>query len=146
LRLLYQHYAQEVDEALHAAGFIDIRPPHANVFPFVPPEGIQVSEIAKLARVRKQTTAQAVAQLEQAGYVERRPDPHDRRAQLVYLTPKGEAVRPVTMAAGRRVEERWAKLIGPEELEALRDSMQLLLSRLREEPLAEDEQPRKKGC
>lgn len=139
MRLLHQHYAQEIDEALAAAGYTDIRPPFANVFPFVPSEGIQVSEIAKLTRVRKQTTAQAVAQLEQAGYVERRPDPHDRRAQLVFLTAKGEAVRPVTAAAGRRVEERWAELIGAEELEGLRQTMTQLLNELRDEPVVDEE-------
>jgi DNA-binding MarR family transcriptional regulator len=123
-----------VDAALRAAGFGDIRPPHANVFPFVPPEGIQVSELAQLARVRKQTMAQAVEQLERAGYVERRPDPRDRRARLVFLTPRGEAVRPVTVAAGHRVEQRWAELTSPEEIEALRASLQRLLTSLRRQP------------
>jgi DNA-binding MarR family transcriptional regulator len=137
LRLVHQYYAQDVDAALRAAGFGDIRPPHANVFPFVPPEGIQVSELAQLARVRKQTMAQTVEQLERAGYVERRPDPHDRRARLVFLTPRGQAVRPVTVAAGRRVEERWAQLTSPEEIEALRSSLQRLLAKLRNEPESE---------
>ncbi len=133
LRLLHQHHAQAVDDALRAAGFTEIRPPHANVFPYVPPEGIQVSEIARLARVRKQTTAQAVEQLERAGYVERRPDPADGRAQLVFLTDKGASVRPIAMAAGRRVEEEWAALIGQDDLETLRELLQRLLARLREE-------------
>jgi DNA-binding MarR family transcriptional regulator len=93
LRLLNQHWAEEVDGALRAAGFDDIRPPHANVFPFVPPEGIQVSELAKRARVRKQTMAQAVDELERAGYIERRPDPKDRRGQLVLLTKRGSRSR-----------------------------------------------------
>ncbi len=118
---------------MRAAGFTDIRPPHANIFTFVPPEGIQVSELAKLARVRKQTTAQAVAQLERAGYVERRPDPNDRRGQLVFLTAKGKSVGPVAVAAGRRVEEHWAELIGAEELETLRASLHHLLGKLRDE-------------
>ncbi len=33
LRLVYQHYAQSVDAALREAGFDDIRPGAANVFP-----------------------------------------------------------------------------------------------------------------
>lgn len=131
LRLLHQDWANDVDAALRAAGFGDIRPPHASVFPFVPAEGIQVSELAQLARVRKQTMAQAVAQLERLGYVERRPDPRDRRAQLVFLTARGEAVRPVGVAAGHRVEARWAELTSQEEIEALRESLQRLLARLR---------------
>jgi DNA-binding MarR family transcriptional regulator len=133
LRLLYQHYAQDIDTSLSEAGFGDIRPAHANVFPFVPPEGITVSELATLARVRKQTMAQAVEQLEQMGYVERRPNPSDRRSQLVLLTRRGAAVKPVTHATASRVEEHWAELTSPEELEALRASLLRLLTKLRAE-------------
>jgi DNA-binding MarR family transcriptional regulator len=139
LRLLHQHHAREVDAALRAAGFSDIRPPHASVFPYVPAEGIQVSEIATLARVRKQTAAEAVAQLERAGYVERRPDPDDGRARLVFLTPKGESVRPIAQAAGRRVEDHWAELIGTERLEGLRATMRDLLLAIRQEPIEDSE-------
>jgi DNA-binding MarR family transcriptional regulator len=131
LRLLYQHYAQDIDAALSQAGFGDIRPPHANVFPFVPPEGISVSELADLARVRKQTMAQAVEQLEGMGYVERRPNPHDRRSRLVFLTERGASVKPVTHATAARVEEDWAGLTSPEELEALRATLLHLLAKLR---------------
>jgi DNA-binding MarR family transcriptional regulator len=131
LRLLYQHYAQDIDAALREAGFGDIRPPHANVFPFVGPEGITIAELAELARVRKQTMAEAVEQLERMGYVERRPNPDDRRSRLVFLTERGEAVRPVTHATAARVEERWAELTSPEELEALRASLLHLLTELR---------------
>jgi DNA-binding MarR family transcriptional regulator len=131
LRLLYQHYAQDIDAALSEAGFGDIRPPHANVFPFVPPEGISVSELADLARVRKQTMAQAVEQLEGMGYVERRPNPHDRRSRLVFLTERGASVKPVTHATAARVEQDWAGLTSPEELETLRATLLHLLAKLR---------------
>jgi DNA-binding MarR family transcriptional regulator len=133
LRLVYQHYAQDIDAALRAAGFDDIRPSAANVFPFVPPEGITVSELAELAQVRKQTMAQAVDQLERTGYVERRPNPRDRRSRLVFLTARGASVPPVTHAAAARVEERWSALTSPEELEALRASLLRLLTGLRDE-------------
>jgi DNA-binding MarR family transcriptional regulator len=131
LRLVYQQYAQSIEAALHEAGFGDIRPAHANVFPFVPPEGITVSGLAELASVRKQTMAEAVEQLERMGYVERRPNPRDRRSRLVFLTPRGASVKPVTHATAARVEERWAELTSPEELEALRASLLRLLSELR---------------
>jgi DNA-binding MarR family transcriptional regulator len=132
LRLLYQHHSQDVQAALADAGFGDIRPTHANVFPFVPPEGIPVSELADLAWVRKQTMAQAVDQLERAGYVERRPNPRDRRSRLVFLTDRGESVKPVTHATAARVEKSWAEVTSPEELEALRASLLHLIAALRE--------------
>lgn len=141
LRLVHQHYANDIDAELRSAGFGDIRPPHANVFPFVPPEGIQVSQLADRARVRKQSMAQAVEQLERAGYVERRPDPTDRRARLVFLTRRGMSVGPVAVAAGRRVEQRWAELTSEEEVEALRGVLQRLLTVLRADPTADDAEP-----
>ena len=134
LRLLYQHHAQDIEVALREAGFDDLRPAHANVFPFVPPEGITVSELADLARVRKQTMAQAVDQLERMGYVERRPNPRDRRSRLVFLTERGAAVKPVTHATAARVEERWAELTSPEDVEALRASLLRLLNQLGSQP------------
>jgi DNA-binding MarR family transcriptional regulator len=131
LRLVYQQYSQDIEAALTAAGFGDIRPAHANVFPFVPPEGITVSELAELARVRKQTMAQAVGQLERMGYVERRANAADRRSRLVFLTARGRSVPPVTHATAAQVEERWAELIGPAELETLRSALLDLLRGLR---------------
>jgi DNA-binding MarR family transcriptional regulator len=133
LRLVYQHYAQDIEAALHQAGFDDLRPAAANVFPFVPADGIAVSRLAELARVRKQSMAQAVDQLERTGYVERRPNPRDHRSRLVFLTPRGAGVPPVTHAAAERVAERWAELIGPAEFEALRAALLRLLTALRDQ-------------
>jgi DNA-binding MarR family transcriptional regulator len=131
LRLLYQQYSQDIEASLREAGFGDVRPPHSNVFPFVPPDGITVSELAELARVRKQSMAEAVDQLERLGYVERHPNQRDRRSRLVFLTERGESVKPVTHATAQRVEQRWAELTSPDELEALRSSLLRLLTELR---------------
>ena len=130
LRLAHQQWTQGVEAALEAAGFGDIRPPHANVFTFVPSEGIQVSELTKLARVRKQTMAQAVEELEALGYVERRPDPRDRRARLVFLTERGKQIRPVAVAAGKQVDARWVELTSPQTIADLRTALTELLRRL----------------
>jgi DNA-binding MarR family transcriptional regulator len=130
LRLAYQHYAQDIDTALREAGFGDIRPGAANVFPFVPPDGITVSRLAELARVRKQSMAQAVDQLERTGYVQRRENPDDQRSRLVFLTERGASVPPVTHAAAERVEKRWATACGPAEFEAMRGTLLRLLTDL----------------
>jgi DNA-binding MarR family transcriptional regulator len=133
LRLVYQLYAQDIDVALREAGFDDLRPAAANVFPFVPPDGITVSRLADLARMRKQSMAQAVEQLEHTGYVERRPNPRDHRSRLVFLTQRGAGVPPVTHAAAARVEERWARLTSPAEFETLRAALLHLLTALKDE-------------
>lgn len=127
LRLAHQQFSSAVDGALAEQGFGDIRPHHANVFTFVPPEGIQVSDLTLKAGVRKQTMAQAVEELEALGYVERRSHPTDKRARLVLLTERGKRIRPLAMATGQGVEEDWGKRLGQQRLEALRSILQELL-------------------
>ncbi|HEY3880249.1 MAG TPA: MarR family transcriptional regulator [Trebonia sp.] len=133
LRLALQHYSADIEAALGEAGFGDVRPGAANVFPFVTPDGITVARLAELAHVRKQSMAQAVDQLERSGYVERRPNPRDHRSQLVFLTPRGASVPVVTHAAAGRVEQGWAELLGPAELAALRGGLLRLLTGLSDE-------------
>jgi DNA-binding MarR family transcriptional regulator len=132
LRLVHQHWALDIDAALTESGLHDIRATHSSVFPFVPPQGIQVSELARLAHVRKQTMAQAVDELEQMGYVERRPDPNDGRARLIFLTRRGKKVPTVAVAAGRDVEARWAALTSPATIDTLRRSLLELLGVLQQ--------------
>lgn len=128
LRLLHQQFAGAVDEALGEAGFGDVRAAHASVFTFVPPEGMPVSELTLLARVRKQSMAQTVDELEKLGYVERRPSPSDKRSRLVFLTARGRQIRPLAMAAGSRIEGQWAGLIGAGELGAVKRALGDLLA------------------
>lgn len=122
----------EVDATLRAAGFDDIRAPHANVFPFVPSHGIQASRLARLARVRKQTMTQTLDEMERVGYVQRRPDPDDGRGRLVFLTPRGKAVQAIGAEAASQVEQRWAALTSREEIDALRGSLERVLDGLRQ--------------
>ena len=45
-----------------------------------------MSELARRAQITKQSMSELVAHLERHGYVERVPDPDDRRAKLVRAT------------------------------------------------------------
>jgi DNA-binding MarR family transcriptional regulator len=132
-RQLHEQAAREIDAALREAGFTDIYPGQSKVFPFVPAEGVPVSELARLVGVRKQTMAQAVTELERSGYLERRPNPRDARSRLVFLTDRGRAAHPIAAKAGRAVEEHWAELVGAPELDRARDVLRRLFELLRSE-------------
>lgn len=127
LRLGAQQWGADMDSALQVYGVEGLTSAHANVIPFVPSEGIQVSELARLAKVRKQSMAQSVELLVESGYVTRRPDPGDRRASLIFLTDKGRALGPASLSAGRRVEEDWAAVVGRDDVEHLRRTLMRLL-------------------
>jgi DNA-binding MarR family transcriptional regulator len=128
LRLAHHQWTLAVDTKLAEEGFNDIRPHHANIFTFVPPEGMQVSRLTELAHVRKQSMTQTVEELEKLGYVERRPDPGDKRGKLVFLTERGRKVSPIARAAGKLVDQQWADLTSTEEIEVLRRSLRSVLA------------------
>ncbi|HUW51760.1 MAG TPA: MarR family transcriptional regulator [Sulfuricella sp.] len=50
-------------------------------------EGVRQVELAELLEVQPITLARLIDQLAEVGLVERRPDPGDRRAYQVFLTP-----------------------------------------------------------
>ncbi|MFF2091429.1 MarR family winged helix-turn-helix transcriptional regulator [Paenibacillus sp. NPDC058174] len=56
--------------------------------------GVTQDQLTQLLKYDKATTARSVKQLEQSGYIERRPDPNDRRSHLLYPTPKAEQFHP----------------------------------------------------
>jgi DNA-binding MarR family transcriptional regulator len=62
-----------------------------------------VSDLAAGERIRPQSMAQTVGDLEADGLVERKPDPGDRRRALVILTAAGKS----RIEADRRAREGW---------------------------------------
>jgi DNA-binding MarR family transcriptional regulator len=73
-----------------------------------------VSDLALAERVRPQSMAQTVADLEADGLVKRRPDPGDRRRAVVSLTPAGRE----TLQIDRRQREGWLAEAMASELSA----------------------------
>jgi DNA-binding MarR family transcriptional regulator len=85
------------------------------------------SALASAERVRPQSIAQTLGELEGEGLVSRRPDPGDRRQVLVELTSKGRA----RLNEDRRRREGWlaealARELSPEEQRLLLDALPLL--------------------
>ena len=90
-------------------------------------EGAQsVSDLAASERVRPQSMAQTVADLEADGFVERSPDPGDRRRALVSLTATGRD----RLEADRRHREGWLATaiegLSPQERATLDEATELL--------------------
>ena len=107
-------------------GHPDVRAPHGNVLEFLDPGGTRVSVLAHRAQVTKQSMAELVAHLERHGYVERVPDPGDRRAKLVRATDLGREVYAVAREALADIERDWTSRLGPVKMRALRALLQEL--------------------
>jgi DNA-binding MarR family transcriptional regulator len=88
-----------------------------------------VSDLAQALRVRPQSMAQTIGDLEAEGMVARNPDPNDRRRALVSLTPAGRA----RIEEDRAVREGWLVKALEELPEADRETIERaveILSRL----------------
>ena len=55
-------------------------------------EGLTHSELAELLHVQPATITKMLERMERAGFVERRPDPDDRRVSRVFLTDAARAI------------------------------------------------------
>jgi len=53
-------------------------------------EGLKQAELAEMLDLQPITLTRLLDRLAECGLVERRPDPNDRRAKLLYLTPKAK--------------------------------------------------------
>jgi DNA-binding MarR family transcriptional regulator len=86
-----------------------------------------VSELAAAEKMRPQSMAPIVRDLEEAGLVQRRPDPDDGRRALVELTPAGVE----TLGETRARREDWLtgtldQVLDADERERLRAALELL--------------------
>ena len=65
-------------------------------------EELTQGRLAELSGLDKTTMVATIDELEREGLAERRPAPHDRRARVIAVTPKGEEV----VARGREIVGR----------------------------------------
>ena len=88
-----------------------------------------VSDLAVAERVRPQSMAQTVADLEADGFVTRRPDPDDRRRALVTITEEGL----VRLQADRAARDGWlSRAIADKLSSADRDTLESAVELLRQ--------------
>ena len=66
-------------------------------------DGMLQTELAEIMEVGKVTVGGLIDHLEAAGYVQRRPDPNDRRAKRVVITQKGHGILAQMSDVGNRL-------------------------------------------
>jgi DNA-binding MarR family transcriptional regulator len=103
---------RRVTAALQAQGFADYRSTYHEVFMLTRAEGSRITELAVLAQVTRQAMSELVAELERRGYVERTPDPTDRRAVLVRRTARGWQVNVIARQVVEEAQREWVARVG----------------------------------
>jgi DNA-binding MarR family transcriptional regulator len=105
---------------LEQTPYTDVRPTHGCVFRFVHGDGMRLTELATKAGLTKQSVGEIVDDLTGLGYIERFPDPTDKRAKLIRLTEKGLDAQRIGFASFDKLESDWAEIFSADRIAALR--------------------------
>jgi DNA-binding MarR family transcriptional regulator len=121
-----QRWNELLHERLTATGFGEVRPSYGSILvPLFEEDGLRLSELARRARLSKQTMTTMVRLLERDGLVVRRPDPTDGRASLVSLTPRGRLLEPVAASILAELDGLARQRLGATD--ALKDALRALM-------------------
>ena len=105
LTLACAEFVRELRSTLAGQGFDDQGRSDGYVLRSVGATPMTVSDLAERLEISKQGAGQIVDDMERRGYVERRPDPGDGRARLLYLSDRGQAA----LAAARRFHHQYER-------------------------------------
>jgi DNA-binding MarR family transcriptional regulator len=127
-RLLFS-LQDELFERLAESGYGDLHPRHGAVLAYLDEEGVRATELARLSGRHKQIVGRIVDELEELGYVERRPDPQDRRAKLIFPTERGLAQVRRGDEIIAEIEARHAGEVGARTYAQFRDVLRGVVAR-----------------
>jgi DNA-binding MarR family transcriptional regulator len=113
-----------LQERFRAAGWGEVRPSYGSILvPLFEEDGLRIGELARRARLSKQTMTTMVRLLERDELVYRERDPDDGRAVRIVLTAKARRFEPV---AERTLEELAAlarQRLGERRLQTLKHGL-----------------------
>jgi DNA-binding MarR family transcriptional regulator len=123
-----QHWNELLAERFAAWGYGEVSPSYGSVLlPLYEEDGLRMGELAMRARLSKQTMTQMIARLERDRLVERRADPGDGRATLIYLTARARQFEPVAAAVLAELDRLVKRRLGAEQVGVLKDAMRELM-------------------
>ena len=122
-----QRWNELLYDCFVAAGYADVRPSYGSILvPLLEEDGLRMGELAARARLSKQTMTTMVRLLERDGLVERRADPTDRRASLVFLTERARGFRPIAEATLEELDALVVRTLRARGRDELREALRLL--------------------
>jgi DNA-binding MarR family transcriptional regulator len=119
----YQASARKLTRFLREKGHTAIKPKHGAVFANIDREGTRATVLAERGGMGKAAMGELIDELERLGYVERHPDPADRRAKLVAPTRKALEVTRLVHAFNERLEAGYRDALGDDAYETFRKSL-----------------------
>jgi DNA-binding MarR family transcriptional regulator len=127
LRVVWQWIWAENFEAVVRAGYDDVNPAHVSLFRYPGLDGYRMTDIAQRMQITKQSVHELIGHLETLQYLVREPDPSNRRARLVRLTPKGRGLQHTIRAQAEEAERQVAAIVGQRRFDHLQEALAVLV-------------------
>jgi len=127
---LLSEFRRELSEPMAEGGYSDIRRPHLQIFGNIGWAGARLTELAARAELSLSATSELVNELIALGYLQREPDPTDRRAKLIVPTDRGHQALSDAGTRVAEIEEHWSDLIGPERFDEACYALDALVRKL----------------
>ena len=130
--LLAKNFSRALQERGHKLGFAP------GQFPVLlelwSEEGLTQRQLIDRLDIEQATMANTLARMERDGLILRKRHPKDKRAQLVYLTARGRALRETALAAASETEDALFQGFRRFERELLLEYMRMALTNLGRDP------------
>jgi DNA-binding MarR family transcriptional regulator len=105
-------------------GYGEVRPAYGSLLlPLFEEDGLRMGELARRARLAKQTMTTMVRLLEREGLVRRETDPDDARATRILLTERAHSFRPVAERVLHELDELVTRSLGAQRARQLANDL-----------------------
>lgn len=129
-------YGKAIRANLVEAGFGDMPRQGSRIVGAIARSGVNLADVSDLLGVSKQAASQLVDTLVLRGYVERIPDPDDRRRMTVGLTDRGRSAAQEIRAAIDSVDAALLERVSGRDVAILRRVLGQLVELADEQPAA----------
>jgi len=120
-------YSELALERAQAMGYEGLTLFHTALISNLDIAGTRISTLAQRAGVSKQAMGQLVADLEERGFIQRAPDPEDKRATLILFTEMGWQFLQDAYQIKLEIEAEYTAVLTPEIMQILRQALEKLL-------------------
>lgn len=129
----YRTFSSQAVEKLKHRGYAGISLASTMLLMNIDAKGSQLTRLGEKIGISRQAVTNLVHQLEEKNYLHRSPDPADKRAMIVTLTPEGWQLIDDIVKVKAEIEAEYCSIIGKNQMENLRESLVKLLKSLENE-------------
>jgi DNA-binding MarR family transcriptional regulator len=130
LPLITQRAQHALMDATAAHGHAGLKLSHSQVLPFVGPDGIRIMDLVRIHGASRQAVGATARDLVSLGYLNKEPDPRDRRGAILFLSESGNRLLADSLVELESLEQQIERILGSSVVSEFLDTVAMLESAL----------------